>query len=178
MKNRDKWYLSPDDSRESWCFLLVTSSSTDEGRRLTGWILGTGNPARLVRTEQMQIDDLSSEDDLLESLWAELDDLRYEKTTLITPRSDATKLIRTRFLASTAIEKPSLRGLRHVALADVIDNYFSEPKSNPRLRRWTNSSDQCWGTKEECTQLIEELWTVRTEIGRLIPVRELRGEPL
>jgi hypothetical protein len=176
---REPWHVRPDDTREMWCFLLLQTAAHNGATRITAWQLGVGNPAQLVYTDEMDGESPQEEDEVVAALLSRLDEHRYEQRFLHTPTRQTVTLLRTRLLASPAVEEPSLRGLSHVPLGNLLERYFAEPAPLPQPARWLTEpalpSDRQLEAEED---VIELFWRARKSVEPLVPAGELEGEPL
>lgn len=173
------WHVRPDNTRESWCFLLLRTASNDDATRITGWKWGVGNPAQLVYTDEMNNEAQRNEDDVIAALWSCLDEHRYEQRFLHTPTRKTVALLRRNLLASPAVQEPSLRGLFNIPLGELIDEYFDDSGFLSQPSDWLIEPTLYSGRELESEEdVIKLFWQVRKSVEPLIPAEELEGVPL
>ena len=175
------WY-GPDETREPWCFLTVTSQADSGDTSLTSWALGVGNAQQLVSTESQQLQSGCEETDLLVALGEALDSRRYTSTTLVTPEERTIARLRRRLLTCTALQSPTFRGLNHIALETILERYFditslSELHAYSEKRPFVDT-DALPATGCDGSNLVRQLWRVWTAVYQLVPATACLGEPL
>lgn len=179
----DRWYSS-DKLRQSWYLLTITTDSVSGEEFITACEIGEGNQDQLIEKAQLTAENPDEEDELLQELCAVLDNIRYDGVTLITPSRDELAVLRTRLLNCTQIQQPTLRGFRHVAVIEVLTQYFTDECRDPLLNLRTEHHINSENASREKHPLnsagisVTELWEVRTAIGPLVPPESLRGTPL
>lgn len=179
----NRWY-GTDELRQSWYLLTIDTDSIAAGRFITSCEIGAGNQEQLIETEKLTADNPSEEAELLQELGTWLDDGRYNDITLITASTDTLAVVRTRFLACDQIQQPTLRGFRHIAIVELLSNYFVDKPLDqlPDLtNKHTNSSERVSPESpsfEEGSSSVTELWKTRSVIGPLVPPDALQGTPL
>jgi hypothetical protein len=179
----DRWY-GTDELRQSWYLLTITTDSRAGERFIASCEIGDGNQDQLFETEQLTAGDSDEEAELLEKLSTRLDERRYTGVTLITASTDTLAMLRTRLLECNQIEKPTLRGFRHVSLRQLSTNYFAGewPDQVPNLSNNHREGGE-GGSGDDRTHGLERasvtgLWETRTAIGPLVPPDALLGTPL
>jgi len=143
------WYTKPDDERTPWVFLTLRFEKDE-----TKWCIGYANSTKMVKIVKYQG---GNELEALQQLLGEVQKCK-RNTLLITPDFETLVTLR-RKLLSLDQKHPSLRGLRHVCIKEILDKYFGgslQPKSESPIH----------------------LWELLTKIGPLVPERALKGEPL
>jgi hypothetical protein len=181
------WY-GLDETREPWCFLTldgVGGREPEEQPReapLTGWALGVGNPDRLLSTESQQRHSEREEADLVVSLGEELDARRYTETTLITPDDRTVVCLRRRLMACGALRTPTLRGFTHIALEDVLSQYFDVNSvtelGEHRGVQPPTAEASASTVGDDPPVAVEQLWRAWTAVYRLVPTTACLGDPL
>ena len=155
MIGKDIWYTEPDNNREPW---VIVTLETVKGR-VVGWQVGHGNAVKITRLKRLRGN--SDEKEVLEKLLDEIRDCRREDTiTLVTYSPSTLLLLRSRIL-NHAIKDASFRGLRHLCVGNLLDQYFGGERRTTRAGRDSKI-----------------LWEILTKIGPLIPRGVLDGEPL
>jgi hypothetical protein len=179
----DRWY-GTNELRQSWCLLTFDIDSREGKIYIKSCEVGEGNADQLIEVETLTAESPDEEVDLLQAIGTILDEHRYDEVTLITPTQRAVAILRTRFLKCNQIQKPTLRGFRHVALINLLTTHFSdgwEDQFPDVADQHRNSSD---GISVEdrlfnvTNTSVETLWEVRTAIGPLVPSDSLQGRPL
>jgi len=173
----DRWYGS-DDIRESWCLLILESANKQDQPYVRKWVIGDANAEQLLETNQQAISNSGAEPELLDSLGDELDDRRYQDITLITPTQETLKILRGRFLSVDAITQPTLRGFRHIALADIINRYFDSSVTDRLSVVGDDYSKQSGtGNSQQDDELdINWIWNLTVDLVPLVPPEALQGE--
>lgn len=185
----DSW-LRPDDLRESWLVLIIgKSEKADEQenqRRLDQeigyWEVGVANPEKLVETKVASLDSpgIHSQQELLTGLLDELSRYRYQDLLFVTPNQETLQRLRAALLTSD-IEQPSLRGLAHVDVESRLQSQFGHSLSDYELAEdeWQRPRVTDDGQKRVVsTGTVERLWSLWSQIYRLIPGRSLEGVAL
>lgn len=179
----DRWY-GTDELRQSWYLLTIATDSVAAEQFITSCEIGEGNHDQLIGTEKLTADNPDEETELLQELSARLDERRYNDITLVTPEKETLSILRTRLFVCDEVEKPTLRGFRHVAIIDLLKKYFSEewPNQvlNPTTGRQKGSKNPSVDTPslEGMSTSVTRLWETRTAIGPLVPPDALQGTPL
>jgi hypothetical protein len=189
MSNR----IQLDLSRENWLFLVLGVDHKDgtldapptapTDAPVAYWEFGVGNANSLFRSqaEQRGIADCATEAELLDSLFAELRPYRYDATVLITPTHTTVEHLRRRIVKAIGGDKVSLRGFNHVAVAEILDKYFGEPLDEYDTGRAVYTPPR--STETEPTKIVSEgatqaLWTLWTDLFRVVPATAVTGDPL
>lgn len=159
----------PDNTRETWCVLVLTTEPSNREDQIAGWGLGDANVARIVNTTVFEKELYGREDIVLKRLCQELSNRQYENRVLITPTQKTVSQLRTRLLNSDSVENPTLRGFRHVSIQSLLREHFNEET----LEIPCSLHDMA-ASKES----VQRIWTLRKQLGPLIPIGELRGTPL
>ncbi len=115
----NRWFCEPDDERESWCF-LVLNRGNPESSSITGWHVGYGNPKKTTRTLSSSP---SSEEEIIRELLEEIYHCRREGILVITVKRETMPALRSRVLL-LGLEGVSLRGVKHVCIEELLDEYF------------------------------------------------------
>ena len=184
---RRNW-LHLDDLRESWLFLILSLEEPNETERgapidshgnIEYWEIGTGNAESLVRTNAARIgvDGVKSEEELLERLLDALQPYRYQPNLLITPDRATLTTLRGHLMQSV-LERRSLRGFAHVALADLLKRYFGQELHDYRIDQESLPSPRVTDAATESFVSnggAERLWSVWMATYGLLPVHELEG---
>ncbi|MFC7044619.1 hypothetical protein ACFQH6_03585 [Halobacteriaceae archaeon GCM10025711] len=171
MSGLDRWYIAPDDTLVTWAFLTLTVSERDGETRITAWELGFGNSVHLLETKSREATE-SGETAILADLLADLDEHRYDGVVLVTPTASEIPVLRRR-LAESGVEDPSLRGLRHLSLDELLIDYFGSEGGTRALQSAIERQPESVG---ELT--LEEMWQLVNGVGPLAPRRALEGTRL
>lgn len=158
----------PDNTRRTWCILVLKTTSEDGDQRIVGWGLGDANKKRVVETKTDESENNAVEEVVLRGLCRELEQRQYSEQTLITSTTDTVPLLRTRLLQSS-FNQPSLRGFRHVNLEQIVNRYFGDDTI------WAQISPS---QPQHLEETINEIWRLRKRVGLLVPVSTLRGRSL
>lgn len=175
------WY-GLNETRETWCFLSITFDDEREKLSLTNWMLGIGNADQLLGTESRHLRSDYEETDLLLALGEELDDRRYTGTTLVTANERTIARLRQRLMACSAFHSPTLRGFSHIALDNVLNQYFditsiAELDEHHGTSLYAgNPGDTTTG--DDSSTAVEQLWRTWMAVYRLVPPIACQGEPL
>lgn len=179
----DRWY-GTDELRRSWCLLAIDVDSRGPDVYIKSCEMGEGNADQFIESEVFTAKNPDKEPELLQMLGTKLDERRYSGVTLITPTKRTIATLRTRFLECEQIRQPTLRGFRHIAIADVLTSYFNEEWTNlfsDLTDEFRNSGGEVSteGRLSETTEIsVKRLWEARTAIGPLVPPDSLQGTPL
>ena len=169
-------YEAMDDSFESWC-LLVLEPRGEVRETITGWHLGFGNTAELVRIES---ETEGSEQELISLLSDQhLDTHRGGDvtTTIITPFEATLPRIRRRCLECEV--GVTFRGLRHLSLEELVTSHLGGQR---QIRVNRSEGELNWlptpPDGEDGTEIIRAMWDSMNQIGPLLPYESLQGRPL
>lgn len=176
MLNKSGIFAAPDNTIEVWCLLEVEYS---DGGDCVGWNVGFGNINQLVRKESRSLSAVDCEGSLLKELMEEhLHPCRNKegRTTLITSSASTLPRLRTRLLAHGC--DTSFRGLNHLCLETVIEDYFHQPESSASA----HFDADMWITDNlravDDDQPVKELWRRVKQIGPLVPRQAMIGTRL
>lgn len=177
-----KWYGS-DELRQSWCLLSLDIGQTDSELYVRSCEIGDGNADKLIDAETFSAKDLKEESQLLDAIGTKLDERRYQGVSLVTPTRETLAILRSRFIECTDITQPTLRGFNHIAVFELLDEYFNESCTSHD----SSLIDQCLeelsrveesGPTDTGEVSVTKLWEVQTTIGPLVPAEALRGKQL
>lgn len=177
MIGKSRWYAAPDDTIDTWAFLLLKTVEEDGCEHVVGWKLGLGNPVQLTDTTSREATTVDEEQQILEQLIEELAPHRYEGVLLVVPRNRTIHLLRTRLLALEDNEQATLRGFSALALRAALNRYFVTA-STPTITDYPlerPGSGQDAGSFEYSS---ETLRRALNRIGPLLPRSSLAGAPL
>jgi hypothetical protein len=170
---KDEWYTEPDDTKKSWCFLVLKN----EDWWIREWKIGYGNPIQFLEVESELVETAEHEKHLLIKLMKELEEAKKECSTLITKNEGDLRRLRTR-LIENGITEFSLRGFRHVCLETVLKNNFENHEEIVKI---------CEENKKEITTGAvlfprnpnpKSIWNAYTSIGALVPSEAVKGEAI
>lgn len=165
------WRSQPNDTRETWAFLVIGQCGDGITSEQIRWKLDTGNPTKIVQLYRDEMSENATEP----SLYEKLDGLRKNGATLFTPTAATLQYLRTYLLVDSRINNPTLRGFDHAALVEIVNRHFASPDQIPLPMEKLN---QCSSTGKPADELIEACWEVRTTVGHLVPNAEICGDPL
>ena len=177
-----RWY-SPDELRQSWCFLTLDVGQTDSGMYIRGCEIGDGNADRLIDVETFSAKDPNEESHLLDAIGTKLNERRYDGVLLVTPTCETLAILRSRFIECADIPQPTLRGFNHISVSALLDKYFNKRCSNHDSSLINHCLDGN-STSEESDPSgnveisVTTLWEVQATIGPLVPAEALRGRQL
>lgn len=174
MLGNPDWYSEPNDSRESWYFLILDI----EDDKIQEWHIGTGNAHQFLGSNSLGLESVEEEVDLLTELMELVDQARRDRATLVTFDADTVARLRTR-LIEIELSSNSFRGLSHVALQDVLGEYFED--SDKILEVCRNLQDETMIPMSEVMtdeRTPYSLWNIFTTIGSLVPKEEIKGVDL
>jgi hypothetical protein len=166
-----EWYRL-NEARESWVFLRI--ELVERNGELDEWELGVGNMNHLLRTTACDRDEVADEGELLRRLGREVPHGIGSDGILITRDAEIVAQLRRRLIANDAVITPTLRGLRHVPLDEIADEYFAGHL--PPVQDTVSSSD---GDRNRLASgvpthaSIETLWRMWTQIVPVIPSQAL-----
>lgn len=176
---RRQWQGTLDDSVEPWCFLILEMGS-ESNSHIRGWELGFGNPMRLTRSQSVSPSLNLTEKEVLDQLFGELDQHRYEGMTVITPTSQTLALLRTRVLVYPQLDATAFRGLSHFNIDALIQDFFL-PKVEVEFSRMeleVDTEKQCLEDLVREISSVELIWNLLNVLGPWVPRERLTGEPL
>lgn len=118
----NKWECTPDDDRETWCFLTIELGAAGEcnGKPIASWQAGYGNQKRMTRILNSNG---HNEKEIVEELLKEIRFCRHKGTTLITFGADAIPTIRTRILIHR-LDGASLQSIKNICLEELLKKYL------------------------------------------------------
>lgn len=180
------WYAVPDDTIETWCLLILETTTIGDITKITGWHVGCGNPRQLTYKNSTCHDSSRRELDVLEDLLDEIRPLRRAGRTLVTPSNSTLSLLRTRLLIASP-DSRTLRGFSHFSIAEILERQFELPSDvvEEIVKQEASSigliADWCTDTassKSVHREPLENLWFLLTRLGPLVPSKELAGTPI
>jgi hypothetical protein len=169
--DRDRYWRSlPDDTRETWAFLSIGTVAENDNIELREWHLATGNPVQLVRHHSSTRYDGQP----AAALYEALSEIRRDGVTLHTPTPETIRQLRTTLLKIGGDDVVTLRGMNHVAVLALLDEFFAAPAELPQ------PVDALRGRPRETSSdsIPTVCWEIRTVVKPLLPESALQGEPL
>lgn len=187
---RNNW-IKRDDHRVAWGFLILEwglDDSQNQPRnnsvsKLRYWEFGGGNADKFVSTAADRIGQQQRQDEtnLLDNLLYELNQYRHDEIVILTPhREDITKL-RRRLVSADVTAATSLRGFRHIGMAEVLAKYFGMDLSEFNLGDDFRSGPRRVEADPETIVTagdVRRYWKCWKEIFQLLPASELTGDQL
>jgi len=181
------WYAEPDDSNAVWFPLVLEAQMSTEEPYISAWHIGKANPQQIIQAESMQIDSPLRESELLNHLLSELQPDKYSGGMIITPSSRTIQHLRSRMILSS-VESPTLRGFDHLAVMDLITEYFSIQIDYSEELPFPNQTCENSPLTDivTLTELdilphqtpVEQLWELYKTVGSLVPRESATGYPL
>lgn len=170
---KDEWYTEPDDTKKSWCFLVLKR----EDCWIREWKIGYGNPIKFLDVESELIESEKEEKHLLVDLVSELGKAKSECSVLVTQNEGDLQLLRTR-LIENGITDFSFRGFRNVCLETLLRNNFKNPEEVVEI---------CERNKKEASTAKvlfprgpnpKSIWNSYNMIGRMVPPESTKGKQI
>lgn len=183
-------WIQLDERRSSWLFLVIggnepaddSDAVEPEATTREYWEVGVGNAQSLVQTSAAQIgyDGITTRDELINELMAELDHYRYQDTLLVTRRHETIQRLR-RWLLTSTREEASLRGFRHVSVETQLTEYFDQNLQDYNFEQTMNIPPR--RTESNPPEVVSagsvrSLWEFWLRLFRLLPATELAGGEL
>lgn len=180
----EKYRVEPDDDQVAWCLLSLETVEEEHGPRIVGWSIALANTQELINFASRDILG-HNEQQLVRSLFAELEPYKYENVTLVTIDQTTVALLRTRAV-KTNLRGASFRGFTHIRLDKLLQEYFeidiltfSELKPELGEESVHGLRDaQNGGVDDRKLESLLLIWVVLQEISTLIPTSSLSGDPL
>lgn len=183
-----RYVPDPNPDRISWIFVSISKTTNNSLTNyafpgINGWEIGAGNPERLVYTATSQDTDKEC-DYAVDSLGSELASFQDADNLLVTPRRETLQLIRCDLFSLhkqreatkesrvvDAIQRPTLHGFRHIALKDILTEYFGTDEIQ-------GQENQTGDNFEFLSVSPETMWQISRTTIPLLPIEISRGQAL
>ncbi len=159
----NKWFCSPDNYRESWCFLIFDNKKVKNTIEIQSWNLGYGNPHQLIKLKTSKG---KQERKVINDLLQELNYCRKNHLRIITLYENDVKILRTRCI-QLQIQDASLQKINYMSLEGIIQTYFTfDYKKDESI---FNQIANILNIKEKDESKPEQFRKILNKIGPLLP---------